>query len=299
MRGCGFTAVASRFHAVVGVKVPSRSGLGAGARGDDAGMYNDLDLRTSVARAAAQADLGSHRATYVAVEASTRRLVIEAVGVLISGAVTLIGFSTGAEVLGIIGLTVMLMVGGRLLFDLLRLWFVSSRNRSARLDMYEHGLVVIVRGAPRTIRYDSTVLKRSIVQLVRNPAPEQVSYSHSLTDSLGVPIVLRQAIAHPERWGAVIDRAVTAAQLPRSIAVLDAGGRLDFEHFWMSAAEIGAGKRSAAWSRVSDIEVSKGWVSIHVTGGAKPLESLPVSLIPNFTVFLKLAERMAVNVASR
>lgn len=262
-------------------------------------MYNDLDLRTSIARAAAQADLGQHSATYVAAKPSTRRPMIEAVVVLISGFVTVIGFSAGAEILGIIGLTVVLMVGGRLLFELLRMWFVNGRNRSARLDLYEHGLVAIVRGAPRIIRYGSTTLKRNIVQLVSNPAPEQVSYSYTLTDEVGVPIVLRHTVAHPEKWGAAIDRAVTAAQLPRATAVLDAGGRLDFEYFWMTAAEIGAGARSAAWSQVTAVEVSRGWVSIQVAGRSKPLESLPVSLIPNFTVFLKLAERMAVNVASR
>ncbi|MFD4438589.1 DUF6585 family protein [Nocardia sp. NPDC058519] len=252
----------------------------------------DLELRNSVARAAAQADLGRHLATYTAAEPSTRRPVIEAVGVVLFTVVTVTGFVTGAEIIGILGLTIVGMLGGRLLFDLLRLGYANSRNRKARLDLYEHGLIVIVRGAPRTIRYDTTALKRNVVQLVRNPAPEQVSHSYTLTDSVGDPIVVRHAIAHPEKWGPAIDKAVTAAQLPRSIAVLDAGGRLDFEHFWMTSTRIGAGKRSAAWLQVTDVEVSKGWVSIHVSGQSTPLESLPVSLIPNFTVFLKLAERM-------
>lgn len=253
---------------------------------------NDLDLRNAVAGAAAQADLGRHRATYTAAEPSMRRPAIEALGVVLGTAVTVTGFAIGADILGILGLTVVGMVGGRLLFDLLRLGYVNSRNHNARLSLYEHGLIVIVRGAPRTIRYDTTTLKRNIVQLVSSPAPEQVSHAYTLTDVIGDPIVMRHAIAHPEKWGPAIDRAVTAAQLPRAISVLDAGGQLDFEHFWMTSTRIGSGKRSAAWLRVTDVVVSKGWVSIHVTGQSAPLESLPVSLIPNFTVFLTLAQRM-------
>ncbi|MFD6395236.1 DUF6585 family protein [Nocardia sp. NPDC060249] len=250
------------------------------------------DREFGVRGAAARADLGRHRATYLAVEPSTRRLVIEAVGVLFFAVVTVIGFATGADILAILGLAIMGVVGGRLLFDLLRSGYVIIRNRTARLDLYEYGLIVIVRGTPRIIRYDTTTLKRSIVQLVNNPAPEQVSHSYTLTDSVGDLIVLRHTIAHPAEWGPAIDSAVTAAQLPRSIEVLGAGGRLDFEHFWMTSTRIGAGKRSAAWLQVTDVEVSRGWVRIHVAGQSAPLESLPVSLIPNFTVFLRLAERI-------
>ncbi|WP_156677404.1 DUF6585 family protein [Nocardia sp. Root136] len=278
-------------------------------RGDAAGMIGErgrsgqwavvaglpsgnLDVGPAVADAAAQSDLGQHRATYRSAEPSARRAVIEAVGVVLFAVVTVIGFAIGAEILGILGLTIVLMVGGRLLFDLLWLGYVSSRNRHARLDLYEHGVVVIVEGTPRAIRYDTTTLKRNVVQLVRSPKPEQISHAYTLTDAIGDPIVLRHTIAQPATWGPAIDRAVTAAQLPRSIAMLDAGGRLDFEHFWMTSTRIGAGNRSAAWLQVTEVEVSKGWVSIYVTGQSGPLESLPVSLIPNFTVFLKLVERM-------
>lgn len=251
-----------------------------------------IDPGPAVAAAAAQADLGWHRATYRAVEPGVRRAVIEMFGVLLFAMVTVIGFATGAEVLGILGLTIVLMVGGRLLFDLLWLGYVSSRNRHVRLDLYERGVIVIVGGTPRAVRYATTTLKRNIVQLVRRPVPEQISHAFTLTDVVGDPIMVRHTIAHPAKWGPAIDRAVTAAQLPHSVAVLDAGGQLDFEHFWMTSTRIGAGKRSAAWLRVTGVEVSKGWVSIYVTGQSAPLESLPVSLIPNFTVFLTLAERM-------
>lgn len=205
---------------------------------------------------------------------------------------TVFGFVSGVPVLAIVGVTGMLMIGGRLLWDLLWLAYIQGRNRRARLDLYERGLVVIVGGAARCVRYDTTTLRRSIVEHANAPAPEQVSHAYTLVDTLGEPIVLRQGIEHPEEWGPEIDRAITEAQLPRAARVLEAGGCLDFEHFWMTRAEIGAGERSQSWSQVTDIAIGSGWVSVGVAGQSAPLESLPVSLIPNFTIFRTLAERM-------
>ncbi|QBS44652.1 hypothetical protein DMB37_35785 [Nocardia sp. CS682] len=205
---------------------------------------------------------------------------------------TAIGCLTGAAVVVIVGVTAVLMVGGRLLWDLLWVAYVRGRNRHVRLDLYERGLVVTVGGAARCVRYDTTTLRRTIVEHADSPAPSQVSHTYSLVDTVGAPIVLRHGIAQPQQWGPEIDRAITAAQLPLASRVLAAGGCVDFEYFWMTQAEIGAGERSEPWSLVSGIDVRHGWVSVEVSGGGRTLESLPVSLIPNFTVFRTLAERM-------
>jgi hypothetical protein len=255
-------------------------------------VVSDFDLRTAISRAAERENLGEHRRTYVAVRPNTRRHAIEAVGVLLCGLAALIGAATGAAVITILCVTGVLMIGVRLLCELAWLAYVCSRNRDTRLDLYDHGFVVIVGGRARAVRYDSTTVRRNIVAHVGNPAPEQISHSYTVIDSIGDPIVLRHTIAHPEEWGPEIDRAVTEAQLPRAIATLDVGGRLDFEYFWMTPAEIGAAHRSVSWSRVSGIVVHKGWVSVRITGESLPLESLPVSLIPDFTLFRTVAERM-------
>ncbi|MFC9435201.1 DUF6585 family protein [Nocardia sp. NPDC057030] len=253
---------------------------------------NDVELRAEIGRIAGHEGLGSHRSTYAAAQPDIRRYVVEGVATLAAALVTISGFVGGVAVVAIVGVTGMLMVGGRLLWDLLWLAYIHGRNRRVRLDLYERGLVVIVGGKARCVRYGTTTLRRNIVEHADSPAANQVSYAYTVTDTAGDPIVLRQGIERPADWGPEIDRAITAAQLPRAVAVLEAGGCLDFEYFWMTRDEIGAGERSEPWSRVTDIALSAGWVSVGVAGAAVPLESLPVSLIPNFTVFRTLAERM-------
>ncbi|KAA8885469.1 hypothetical protein F3087_27930 [Nocardia colli] len=251
-----------------------------------------VDLRAEIGRVAMREDLGSHRRAYAAAKPEIRRYVIEGVATLVAALVSVFGFVSGVAVVAIVGVTGMLMVGGRLLWDLLWLVYIHGRNRRVRLDLYERGLVVMVGGKARCVRYDTTVLRRNIVEHVDSPAANQVSYAYTLVDTVGDPIVLRHGIERPEEWGPEIDRAITAAQLPRAVEVLAADGCLDFEYFWMTRAEIGAGERSEPWSQVTGIALSAGWVSVGVAGESAPLESLPVSLIPNFTIFRTLAERM-------
>ncbi|MFG1792979.1 DUF6585 family protein [Nocardia sp. NPDC049149] len=248
--------------------------------------------RTDVGLAAGAAGLGAHRATYLAAEPSSRRYLIEAVGLLLAGLMSLVGVVSGAAILTIFGITGVVLIGGRLLVDVLWLVYVRERNRGSRLDLYERGLVVRIGGAARAVRYDSTTLRRSIVEHANNPAPNQISHSYTVVDTVGTPVVLRQGIEHPDRWGPEIDQAISDAQLPSAAAALAAGGRLDFEYFWMTETAIGAGQRQALWADVTDISVHKGWVRVDVAGQPRPLESLPVSLIPNFTVFLTLAQRL-------
>ncbi|MFI6996633.1 DUF6585 family protein [Nocardia sp. NPDC050175] len=252
----------------------------------------NVDLRADIGRVAAREDLGSHRRTYAAAQPDVRRYVIEGIATLIAAVVAVLGFVSGVAVVAIVGVTGLLMVGGRLLWDLLWLAYVQGRNRRIRLDLYERGLVVVVGGKPRCVRYDTTTLRRNIVEHANSPAPNQVSYAYTLIDTLGEPIVLRHGIERPEEWGSAIDQAITEAQLPTAVGVLESGGCLDFEYFWMTSAEIGAGDRSELWSRVTDVVLSKGWVSVDVAGESTPLESLPVSLIPNFTIFRTLAARL-------
>ncbi len=266
--------------------------------------YDDAEVRDAIGRVAAQADLGSHRATYVAAEWDRRRSRLAGVGLLSAVLVVLLGIASGTAIVVIVASTGTLLFGALLLGDLLLRGYLHSRNRRVRMDLYEHGLVAFVRGAPRVVRYDSTMLRRSIVEHASNPASNQISHRYTVTDTLGDSVVLRHTIADPDEWGPAIDAFVTAAQLPEATRTLGSGGRLDFEHFWMTRTEIGAGGRSIPWSEVAEVAVRQGWVSVHIVGQARVLASLPVSLVPNFTIFWQLAERMrteanGVNSASR
>ncbi|ATL65733.1 DUF6585 family protein [Nocardia terpenica] len=167
-------------------------------------------------------------------------------------------------------------------------WYTVC-NRGTRLDLFERGLVVSRRGRVRVVRYDSTRLCRRVVRSAKDRVQHECSCDYTLIDTAGAPVRLQHGIERAAQWGPAVERAVTEAQLPAARAALAAGERLDFEHFWMTATELGVGDRSVPWSRVSQIGVVGGWLSVRVAGESQPLESLPISLIPNFAIFRALS----------
>ncbi|MBF6236819.1 DUF6585 family protein [Nocardia otitidiscaviarum] len=262
-------------------------------------VVKDLDIRTATVRGDSGAGLGAHRDTYVAVRPPTRRHALEVMGLMLCGTVAAIGAATGAAVLVIPGLAGALMLGVRLVCELTRSAYVHGRDRDTRLELYDGGCVAVVGGRARTIRYDSATVRRTVTEDADHHAPDRTARPYTVTDTGGDPIVLRHTIDRCEEWGTEIDRAVTAAQLPRALATLESGGRLDFAPFWMTSTEIGVEHRSVSWARVSGIVLHKGWISVRIRGESLPLESLPADLIGNFTLFRTVAERMRSATATR
>ncbi|WP_306359844.1 DUF6585 family protein [Nocardia sp. CC227C] len=262
-------------------------------------VVKDLDLRTAIVRGDTGAGLGAHRRTYVAVRPPSRRHALEVIGLLLCAMVAAIGTATGAAVLVIPGLAGALILGVRLLCEWTRLAYLNGRDRDTRLELYDGGCVAVVGGRARTIRYDSATVRRTVTEDADHHAPDRAVHPYTVTDIGGDPIVLRHTIDRCEEWGPEIDRAVTAAQLPRALATLESGGRLDFAPFWMTSTEIGVGHRAVSWARISGIVVHKGWVSVRIRGESLPLESLPADVIGNFTLFRTVAERMRTAPAAR
>ena len=241
---------------------------------------------------AAREGLGRYCGTYRAGAVDARRPIVEG-AVTGAGVVAAVpGFVFGVAEVGIIGTTVAVVCGARCLADLGWLGFVGARHRGTRLDLYERGCVARDRGQIRAVRYDSTTLRRKVVHAVKNPAAHQISYRYTVEDTDGVPVVLRHGIERSQEWTLAIEQGILDAQLPRAQAALAAGERLSFDPLWLSTTEIGSGSDSVPWTRVSGLAVVGGWLSVRVRDRTQPLESLPISLVPNYVVFRTLAERL-------
>ncbi|MBF6171428.1 hypothetical protein IU476_08085 [Nocardia blacklockiae] len=217
-----------------------------------------------------------------------RWLVAGAVGVAVCLALAVGGFAAGLPVLGTVGVAGALLCGARMLFGFGRLGVVAAWDRGARLDLYERGFVVSCRDRVRIFRYDTVVLCRRVVRPTEDCAPEEFCFRCRVSDAAGSPMVLRHGFERPQEWGPRLERGIVEEQLPRARAALAAGERLDFDHFWLTANEIGSGAVAVPWDRVRVLTVAGGWLSVRVAGRAQPLDSLPVSMIPNYAVFRAL-----------
>ncbi|MBU3067421.1 hypothetical protein KO481_38600 [Nocardia sp. NEAU-G5] len=258
---------------------------------------DDQGALEAAGAAAEREGLGRYRGTYRAAGVDARRPIVEGAVTGVGVVAAVPGFVFGAAEVGIIGTTVAVVCGARCLADLGWLGFAGARNRGTRLDLYERGCVAGYRGQLRAVRYDSTTLRRKVVHAVKNPAAHQISYQYTISDIDDVPIVLRQGIERPEEWTLAIEQGILDAQLPRAEAALAAGERVEFDSLWLSATEIGSGSESVPWARVSELSVVGGWLSVKVRDCSQPLESLPISLVPNYVVFRTLAERLQATAA--
>ncbi|WP_234439752.1 DUF6585 family protein [Streptomyces bicolor] len=157
----------------------------------------------------------------------------------------------------------------------------------ARLDLYEHGLTAAGAGQIRVVRYDATVVRRRRVL-----SPPGIVRALELVDVDGERIVLRCGdFGRAEVWAPEIRRAVTDAQVPRALAALAQGARLDFGPVWINRAEIGSRGTSLRWARVQRIEILNGSVAVRSADRWQVWGTVS-SGIPNLDVLHALAERL-------
>ncbi|MEU6303058.1 DUF6585 family protein [Streptomyces chartreusis] len=154
-----------------------------------------------------------------------------------------------------------------------------------RLDLYERGLTVAVDGRVHVVRYDTTVVRRR-----RALSSQGLTRAHVLVDLDGERIVLRCGdFGEPEVWGPEIHRSVADAQVPRALAALTRGERLDFGPVWLTRAELGSRGTTLRWAQVQRIEILKGSVAVRTAGRWQVWGSV-TSGIPNLCVLRTLAE---------
>ncbi|WP_260475005.1 DUF6585 family protein [Streptomyces sp. WAC 05379] len=154
-----------------------------------------------------------------------------------------------------------------------------------RLDLYERGLTVAVDGRIHVVRYDTTVVRRR-----RALSPQGLTRAHVLVDLDGERIALRCGdFGEPEVWGPEIHRSVADAQVPRALAALTRGERLDFGPVWLTRAELGSRGTTLRWAQVQRIEILKGSVAVRTAGRWQVWGSV-TSGIPNLCVLRTLAE---------
>ncbi|GAU65741.1 hypothetical protein SSP35_02_01080 [Streptomyces sp. NBRC 110611] len=155
-------------------------------------------------------------------------------------------------------------------------WLPATKaTADVRLDLYEQGMTIAVKGRIHVVRYDTTTVRHDTACTV--------------TDIEGKQVVLYVRPEEPEAsgaevWVTEIRRAVARAQLPRALAALDNGERLTFGDIWLTRERIGSGDVSARWPQVRQLDITKGVIRLNIDGNWHNLGPTE-SEIPNFSVF--------------
>ncbi|MFF4159246.1 hypothetical protein [Streptomyces sp. NPDC001678] len=159
----------------------------------------------------------------------------------------------------------------------------ANARDAARLDLYENGMTVAVKGRIHVVRYDTTSVFRT----------EAAGEACAVTDVDGERVVLRHG---PERgeapeWWSEIEQGVVRAQLPRALAALARGECLAFGGVRLTGEEIGWGEVRVRWPRVRRLRTGPGAVRLDVDGTWHELGPAGPG-IPNLFVLRALVERL-------
>lgn len=172
----------------------------------------------------------------------------------------------------------------------------AATRVEARLDMYEEGMTVAVKGGIHVVRFDTTSVFRKSIRPPHDASRVGGTRAYTLTDVEGKQFVLYGGLqgSGVEEWGPEIQRAVTRAQLPLALAALDQGERLAFGDVWLTREEVGSEEVSARWAQVQQIEIEHGAIRLNIDGRWHTLAPT-ASTIRNAFVLRTLVERLRAN----
>lgn len=239
-------------------------------------------------------DLGRYRHGYGAARPDARVYLISGAIVAVSGLTALIGCTTGATGLGVLAAIPAAVLGGRLLlWDLPWLAARLGSDHGARLDWFEHGIVITTRHGVRAVRFDEMRVWRRVAEGAEGTALTPMSLTYRVGTSSGDAVTIPAGIQGREQWGPELVRAGVLARLPGARARLDAGVRLEFGPFRITRTTI-HGNRVALWIQVRQITVHEGLIGVWVTRGGKAvlLQAYPTELVNDIDLFWTLSREL-------
>ncbi|MCA6092196.1 hypothetical protein LE181_08485 [Streptomyces sp. SCA3-4] len=219
-------------------------------------------LLAKISAAAGRAHLGKRRATYTAV-----------------------AYTAPAQAVPVRGL------GSLLSFVLHGRPSAPQTGRDARLDLYEHGMTVALKGRIHVVRYDTTSVFEEGAANPYDLARAGTACTVTAADGKRITLHAGPERSDVEEWWPGIRRAVIHAQLPRVLAALAGGERVAFGDVWLTGEGVGSAGVSAPWPQVQEVGIRKGAVELDVAGTRHRLGPA-ASEIPNLFVFCALVERL-------
>ncbi|MBF6061686.1 Hsp70 family protein [Nocardia terpenica] len=256
--------------------------------------------------------LGRHEATYPH-RYFDRLPTGPIIATVIVLAILAIGLARGGPVvLGLIPFMAVVIAGWRWLptflesprhalarFAYLPVRGVGFGSRTAQLSLFEHGLVVAAGSRTTVFRWDTVTVRQDIVQHRYYGRPTRLTYTFMLTDPSGESFRITGRFAQPDAWAKQLRQHVIEAQLPRAYADVSSGAEITFGPLRVTATTLAAHARSVHWSQVEEIRVRSGFLSVRVAGQWLSLAKIAVNAVPNYFVFLALADRLRAQAASR
>ncbi|HEY4384947.1 MAG TPA: DUF6585 family protein [Ktedonobacteraceae bacterium] len=169
--------------------------------------------------------------------------------------------------------------------------FVKASGR--QIHLFQQGLVIEQRDQIQVFPWNQAAeVWQSIVRRYRYGIYVGTSYKYTLRRVDGYQIKLNNMTKGIEELGAAVSKGVTQELVPRAMYSIRSGQTLTFAQFSINQQGIGNGHEFIPWLQVEAVNVNRGRLSVKRAGKFLNWSSAMVAGIPNFFVFLAVAEEM-------
>jgi len=165
-----------------------------------------------------------------------------------------------------------------------------------RVWRYEHGLVHRdAKGRLDVVRWTDVRVLREITRVYSNGSYRGTTFVYRLRHKDGHELVLRDGpLPRGELCvlGEEIEKEIIAVRLPRALAALEEGKRLEFGNLAVDLTGISDGRDHLPWREVESIDTRDGKVRVKRADRWLNWSSVRVSSIPDVFVLLALADAL-------
>ncbi|HUY79004.1 MAG TPA: DUF6585 family protein [Ktedonobacterales bacterium] len=169
----------------------------------------------------------------------------------------------------------------------------SALNSRNKVQVFRDGLVVVRGAQSQAIPWNAiTAFYQRIVRTRQSFVITSMSYRFTIELADGKRYVFSQ-YKNVGRLGEILRQETTARQLPGARAAYQAGQTLTFGKMSLSQVGLSNGRETIPWGEVSGIQVANGAIIISRQGKRLAWASPLVPNVPNFVVFVTLAQEHA------
>jgi hypothetical protein len=210
-----------------------------------------------------------------------------------------VGIAVGVTILDIIVMIGLLVATGRFSFYLIVLPIAmiifavrALIHGNGKVYVFTNGLIQAKEQQRDVVRWDQ--IEAVWQKVVRTRY--STSYKYTVRRSDGTSFTFGSPLKDVANLGQTLQQEVSRLHTPRAIAAYDSGAPVTFGLFTLGMQGISNGRELLPWNMVKSLQVNRGTVSVHKEGQMLRWASADVANIPNYPVFVNVANHALRNV---
>lgn len=120
----------------------------------------------------------------------------------------------------------------------------------------------------------------------------RTSYIYTVERADGHSVMFDDRIKNVAELGNTLSQQISEFMLPHVLADYNAGNTVTFGRLSVNQQEMSFGRVKLPWSSIEEIKVNNGYMRVRQEGKRLSRLTLPVSVIPNFPVFMALTRHI-------